>query len=119
MTLVLVGIFGGLGALVRWVCEYLVRRRHPVARPWGTVGANVLGCAIAGLVVTVVSKSTSPHLHSILLTGFCGGLTTFSSAFAVPAILNREHHWKYATSLVVATPILCALGYWLGVAVGK
>ena len=114
MTLTLVALFGGLGSVVRYLLEYAVRRRHPVARPWATVLANALGCLAAGWITYRLTGPSDVRLHTIALTGFCGGLTTFSSAFAVPALLQREHHWGYAAALVVATPVVCVAAFALG-----
>ena len=114
MTLALVTMTGALGCVVRFLMEYAVRRHHPTQRPWATVAANVVGTAVAGWVAYRFVASSDAHLRSILLTGFCGGLTTFSSALAIPALLLREHHWRYAVTLVATTPLLCAGGFALG-----
>jgi fluoride ion exporter CrcB/FEX len=50
----------------------------------------------------------------VILTGFCGGLTTFSSAFAIPAVLQREHHVGFSLALVLATPALCGAAFFVG-----
>jgi fluoride ion exporter CrcB/FEX len=55
--------------------------------------------------------------RAILLTGFCGGLTTFSSAFAIPVLLVREHHWGFSASLIIATPLFCAGFFAIGMAI--
>ena len=114
MNLLLVVVAGALGCVVRYAAEYVVRRRHPTRRPWATVGANVLGTGIAGWAAYRLTGLADVHVHAIILTGFCGGLTTFSSAFAVPAILQREHHIGYSVALVLATPALCALAFIAG-----
>ena len=117
MTLALVTVAGAIGAALRFIMEYLVRRHHPTRRPWATVAANVLGAFVAGWIVYRLSASSDAHIHAILLTGFCGGLTTFSSAFAVPALLQREHHWGYAAAVVVAAPVLSGLAFALGMSI--
>ena len=114
MTIIYVSLAGALGAVVRFLVEYAVRRHHPTRRPWATVSANALGCAIAGWVAYRLITPFDATAQEILLTGFCGGLTTFSSAFAIPAILQREHHWRYAATLIITTPLLCAVGFALG-----
>jgi len=116
MTTVWITLAGALGCLVRFAAEYAARLRRPTIRPWATVAANTLGCLIAGWVAYRFTASADAHQRAILLTGFCGGLTTFSSAFAIPAIIAREHHRAYAISLVVATPLLCAAAYAVGAA---
>jgi len=117
MNLFLVTVAGGLGCLVRYGIELAVRHWHPTRRPWGTVGANALGCFIAAFVVYGLVSSLSPEWRTILTSGFCGGLTTFSSAFAVPALLAKSSHVKYAVAIVVITPLVCAVAFALGAAV--
>jgi fluoride ion exporter CrcB/FEX len=102
--------------MVRYGFEYALRRHHPTRRPWATVAANALGCGVAGYVAYRLVGTADVRLHDVLLTGFCGGLTTFSSAFAIPAILQREHHWGYSVALIVTTPLFCGGLFVLGVA---
>jgi fluoride exporter len=114
MTLLLVTIFGAVGCVLRYVLEYLVRRNHPTSRPWATVAANAIGTGVAGYAAYRFISISDAQIRSIVLTGFCGGLTTFSSALAVPAILQREHHWGYAAALITTTPLLCSGMFVLG-----
>jgi fluoride exporter len=114
VTLVLIALAGAFGCVVRFLMEYAVRRHHPTLRPWATVAANVLGTGVAGFAAYRITGLAHLGFRSVILTGFCGGLTTFSSAFAIPAILQREHHWGYSVSLVVTTPLLCAGAYLAG-----
>jgi len=109
MTMVLVAMAGGIGCLVRYGIELAVRHRHPRQRPWGTVGANALGCFVAGFAVYGLTNLT-PEWRSVLTSGFCGGLTTFSSAFAVPALLARTDRGA-AVAIVVTTPLVCAAAF--------
>ena len=119
MTLLLVTFAGAVGCVVRYLFEYGVRRHHPTLRPWATVAANVLGTAIAAYATYSFVAIGDTHLRSVLVTGFCGGLTTFSSAFAIPAILQREHHRAYSVALVLATPLLCGVGFVVGMALAR
>jgi fluoride exporter len=114
LTLLWVTVAGALGCVVRFLMEYAVRRSHPTDRPWATVAANAIGCGVAGWVSYRLVGTIDARWHAIVLTGFAGGLTTFSSAFAIPAILQREHHWGYAAALVTTTPLLCALAFVAG-----
>ncbi|MGD0054921.1 MAG: CrcB family protein [Acidimicrobiales bacterium] len=115
MTLLLVSLAGAVGCVVRFLGEYLVRRHHPTLRPWATVAANAVGCGIAGFVTYRLINVADEQLKSVIITGFCGGLTTFSSALAIPALLQREHHWGYSMALVLTTPLLCSGLFVLGV----
>ena len=119
MTLFLVSTFGAVGCVVRYLMEYTVRRNHPTSRPWATVAANALGTGIAGYAAYRLIGSNDVHIRTIVLTGFCGGLTTFSSALAVPVILQREHHWGYAAALITTTPLLCSGMFVLGMSLAR
>jgi CrcB protein len=119
VTLFLVSLLGAGGCVVRYVMEYGVRRHHPTIRPWATVAANTLGCFIAGYGAYRLVGVADAHLRSIMLTGFCGGLTTFSSAFAVPMILQREHHWGYSVALMTTTPLFCTGAFLLGTVLAR
>ncbi|HEY7931284.1 MAG TPA: CrcB family protein [Acidimicrobiales bacterium] len=119
MTALLIALTGGVGAVVRFLMEYALRRRHPTQRPWATVAANVAGTGVAGFVAYRLTGHADAQLRSVLLTGFCGGLTTFSSAFAIPAIIAREHHRNHAVALVVATPLLCTAGFLVGMTLAR
>jgi CrcB protein len=119
VTLFLVSLLGAAGCVVRYVMEYGVRRHHPTIRPWATVAANTLGCLIAGYGAYRLVGVADAHLRSIMLTGFCGGLTTFSSAFAVPMILQREHHWGYSVALMTTTPLFCTGAFLLGTVLAR
>jgi CrcB protein len=116
MTLLVISLFGALGCVVRYLLEYAVRRNHPTNRPWATVAANAVGCGVAGYAAYRLVGAADVHLRDVVLTGFCGGLTTFSSAFAIPAILQREHHWGYSLALIITTPLTCAGLFALGMA---
>ncbi len=119
MNLLLVTLAGAAGCVVRYLLEYGVRRHHPTRRPWATAFANALGCAVAGWAAYRLVGTVDENVRSVVLTGFCGGLTTFSSAFAIPAILLREHHWRYSLALVVSTPLLCSAMFFLGVVAAR
>ena len=117
VTLLFVTLAGSVGCVVRYLMEYVVRRSHPTSRPWATVLANAVGTGIAGYVAYRFVSVSEVQWRSVLLTGFCGGLTTFSSAFAIPAMMQREHHWRYSLTLVLTTPLLCAGAFVIGTSI--
>lgn len=77
------------------------------AFPWGLFIVNVLGSAVAGLVVA----ATSGLWRSLLLVGFCGAFTTFSGfGWQVEQLwsLHRRAFWV----AVVVFPVACVLAFW-------
>ncbi|MDQ0756593.1 CrcB protein [Arthrobacter sp. B3I4] len=81
LTIVLLGVAGGLGAGTRFVVDGLVRARLRTALPVGTIAINVTGSFLLGLVAGAVIVHAAPvELQAIAGTGFLGGYTTFSTA---------------------------------------
>lgn len=111
-----VGVFGGLGALTRFVQDTLVRSRMPSGFPWGTVSINVAGSFLLGLITGLaVFDGESEQWKIVLASGFCAGYTTFSTAMFDVAELARAGRWRDAALDLFGTLILSVLAAALGV----
>ena len=114
----LVAAGGGAGAVARYLMQQYVQGRWPLAWPVGTGAVNALGCLLAGLVLGVLERQQLGEAWRLLLiTGVCGGFTTFS-AFALENVaLLREGSVGlaalYAGGSVAVGVLLAAAGYWL------
>jgi CrcB protein len=75
-----VAIGGVLGCLLRWVLAMALNRYFPTVPP-GTLAANLIGCYIIGVAVAFFATypGLPPEWRLFFTTGFCGGLTTFST----------------------------------------
>ena len=75
-----VAIGGVLGCLLRWVLAIALNRYFPTVPP-GTLAANLIGCYIIGVAVAFFATypGLPPEWKLFFTTGFCGGLTTFST----------------------------------------
>jgi fluoride exporter len=86
----------GLGALLRWGLGIRLNAVFPTL-PLGTLAANLLGGLLVGFAVAWLGRHPGlpPELRLFLITGFLGGLTTFSTFSAeVVALLTRgEYAW--------------------------
>lgn len=81
VTVILLGLAGGLGAGTRFVIDGLVRARVRTALPVGTIVINVTGSFLLGLLAgAVIAHAVPAELQAIAGTGFLGGYTTFSTA---------------------------------------
>lgn len=79
-NVLLVGLGGGIGSMLRYLCQKWFSENHPQPFPWGTFLVNLAGCFLAGLIYSAFEKSSvSLETRLFLVTGFCGGFTTFSS----------------------------------------
>jgi fluoride exporter len=77
----LVFLGGGLGSATRFLIGKAVLSRYTGAFPWATLGVNVLASALLGLTMALyLKKADNPAWLPLLIgTGFCGGLSTFST----------------------------------------
>jgi fluoride exporter len=112
----LVALAGAGGVLARYGLSALV---HGDALPWVTVGINVAGSFLLGMLV--VAHWLSPQVRTALGVGFLGGFTTFST-FTVQAFLDIEAGEPGRAAVLVVASVLAGLvaagvGYYAGRAV--
>jgi CrcB protein len=114
MTLLLVLLGGAVGAPVRYLADVTVQRAHGTEFPWGTWVVNVCGSFILGLVVV----NGPSWVTTLVGTGFCGALTTYSTFGYETVRLVEEGRSGLAVGNVVlslaAGLTAGALGWWLG-----
>jgi fluoride exporter len=79
LTALLVVAGAVVGAPLRYLTDLLVQSRHDTVFPWGTLTVNVAGSLILGAVAGAVSSGAPGWLLTLVGTGFCGALTTFST----------------------------------------
>lgn len=111
VTLLLVGLAGGLGAGTRFVVDGLIRARLRSALPLGTIAINITGSFLLGLVAgLVIVQGAPPELQAIAGTGFLGGYTTFSTASfeTVRLIQSRRTGLALLNGLGTATAAVAA-----------
>ncbi|HKO81055.1 MAG TPA: fluoride efflux transporter CrcB [Chitinophagaceae bacterium] len=92
-NLLLIGLGGGLGSMARYLCQKWFMDHYPHSYPWGTFVVNITGCFLIGLLwgITFKSFAENESWKLFLMTGLCGGFTTFS-AFTLEGIgLIKEH----------------------------
>jgi fluoride exporter len=76
-----VGVAGALGAVARYLVDGAVQDRTSGLFPFGTITVNVIGSLILGLLAgTTLNHADWTTTQIIIGTGFCGGLTTWSTA---------------------------------------
>lgn len=80
-TILWVFVGSGLGGVVRFLISWFFKQNLPATFPWGTLVINILACALAGWVVSKNFQTSLQEvpLTVILLVGFCGGFSTFST----------------------------------------
>jgi fluoride exporter len=95
-SILAVGAGAALGAWLRWGLGALLNPMLP-SMPLGTLAANLLGGYLVGVAVAVFTQhpGLAPEARLLVITGFLGGLTTFStfSAEAVHLLTRGEYTW--------------------------
>jgi fluoride exporter len=100
-----------LGALSRWALGIQLNSLFPTMPP-GTLTANLLGGYIIGLAIAYFAQAPNiaPEWRLLIVTGFCGGLTTFStfSAEVVTLLQQQRLGWAMATVAIHVSGSLVA-----------
>jgi CrcB protein len=111
-----VGIAGLAGTLLRYWLSGFVARRYGETFPVGTMVINVLGCLLAGAIFNLTEERflMNPTLRTVILIGFLGGFTTFSSYGLQTFTLLRDGEFGLATLNVAVSNVLGLFMVWLG-----
>ena len=90
-AIVAIGVGGGLGALLRWWLGLTLNAYFPAIPP-GTLAANLIGGYVVGVAVAFFAtySAIAPEWRLFVITGFCGGLTTFSTFSAEIVTLIQQ-----------------------------
>ena len=110
-----VGAGAALGAWIRWGLGMWLNARTP-SLPLGTLAANLVGGYLVGIAVAWISHrpEVPPEWRLFIVTGFLGGLTTFStfSAESVGMLMRGDYGWAlfHSTGHLVGAIVMTALG---------
>jgi CrcB protein len=120
-----VAIGGALGSMARYGIGGLVSDKFNGPFPWGTLVVNVTGSFVIGILgaLTAPTGKMTPQSRvlatQLLITGVCGGYTTFSSFSLQTLNLLRDREWLYAGGNILLSVILCMIAVWLGYLLGS
>src|ERR1700730_8175052 len=92
-----VSLGASLGALLRWWLGLTLNAHFPSIPP-GTLAANLIGGYVVGVAVALFAtySAVAPEWRLLVITGFCGGLTTFSTFSAEVVTRLQEGRWVWA-----------------------
>lgn len=110
----LVFLGGGLGSLCRFgIAEILSVFPHKF--PLATLLANVLACFILGILIALSWKEQlSSQAKWLLISGFCGGFSTFSTFTGESYFLFQNGHHFWALVNVIFSLLICTISLYLG-----
>ncbi len=116
-----VAIGGALGAMARFALNVILQR--DIAFPWGTLGANLLGCLAMGVIAELVASAAwfneagiIPDQYRLLFAiGFCGSFTTLSSLVLEMNTMLQKNELFYSFSYFVGTMIGGFACFYIGI----
>lgn len=120
-TIVLVGIGGAIGSMLRYLTAVVIQRYYAAVFPLATLLTNLIGCFLIGIIVGWLAKHqlSDSNLKWFLITGFCGGYTTFSAFGLENVSLLQSHHSGAAFLYIAASVILGMTAVWGGLYLAK
>lgn len=120
IQVIAVAVGAALGALLRWVTG-LWLNAHWSGFPLGTLAVNCVGGFLIGMALVWFERTPDETLRLLLVTGFLGGLTTFSSYSVESLIMIQRGEWAFAIAHTLAHVLgalgCAALGFWIARAV--
>lgn len=117
-----VALGSALGAMARWGVGQLFGTTTVASFPWSTLGINAIGSMVIGLYAALTGVDgrlavSAAHRHFVM-TGICGGFTTFS-LFTAEVLTSAAHgDYRLAGSIILVSVLAWLLGVWLGYAAG-
>ena len=97
-NILIVGLGGGAGSILRYLCQKWINESYQHNFPLATFLVNVSGCLLIGIFYALGEKGNilSPQTRLLLVTGLCGGFTTFSTfAFENMNLLRTGDHFYF------------------------
>lgn len=102
-SILAISVGASLGAVLRWLLGVFLNALFPII-PLGTLAANLIGGYLIGVALAIFTHhpGLAPEWRLLVITGFLGGLTTFSSFSAEVTTLIQEGRILWATGAISA-----------------
>ncbi|HTQ14677.1 MAG TPA: fluoride efflux transporter CrcB [Rhizomicrobium sp.] len=117
-----VALGSALGGVARFGLSGLVAGQVGETFPWGTLAVNMIGSFVIGFFAAVTAPDgrlfVSGTTRQFVMTGICGGFTTFSSFSLQTLNLMNDGEWLSAGGNVLGSIVLCLFFVWLGATAG-
>lgn len=115
-AMIIAGIGGFIGTCLRFLTGKFANYLCTSSFPWGTFAVNIIGSFIIGMLFGMAERThlITPTMNLLLITGFCGGFTTFSSFADDMYLLLEQKHWFYFGSYVGLSLVLGLMMVWAG-----
>ena len=121
MRYAMIATGGALGAIARYELTNMIQGRQHAGFPYGTFVVNVTGCLIIGLAIGLLDERViaNPNWRLLIVTGFVGAYTTFSTFEAETFNAVSAGTMAIAAVNVVGSVVLGYAAVWLGVVAAR
>lgn len=112
---------GGAGALARYGLGGLMHRLLGPSFPWGTFAVNILGCFLFGLIWALAETrlAISGQVRLIVLAGFMGSFTTFSTFVFETGMLLKDGQYLFTLANMLGQNLVGLVALFLGLALAR
>lgn len=115
-----IGTGSFIGGVLRYLVSQYVQAKFLSAFPFGTLSVNIIGCLIIGIAFGLTDRGNlTPEWRLFLVTGFCGGFTTFSSFSNETVSLLRDGQLWYAFTYIAISVLLGLIATYAGITIIK
>lgn len=119
-SLLMVGIGSFVGGVLRYSFSKWVQFKLLTTYPFGTFTVNIIGCFIIGMVMGFSQRfNISSEWRLLLVTGFCGGFTTFSAFSIETMALLRDAQYVPAIAYISASVIIGLFAAFVGFSIHR
>jgi len=100
--LIIIGIGGFFGAISRFLLASFMQKTFSTLFPIGTLTVNIVGSFIIGIMVVIFENISAPEYKALIMTGFLGALTTFSTFSLESVVMLQEgDYYRFALNIIL------------------
>ncbi len=117
----IIGAGGAVGSVLRYYRGQFISKNYPSQIPLGTLIVNLLGCLLIGILLGYFAKNQglSNEWKLLLVTGFCGGYTTFSTFAAENITLIQNQQVSQAILYIGLSVLLGLAAVYFGIMISR
>ena len=102
-TVLFIGVGGFLGAITRFLLSSFVQKSTDTFFPIGTLSVNVLGGFLIGFLALYFEQHLNPEYRALVITGFLGALTTFSTfSYGTVMLIENAAYTKAMANIMIS-----------------
>ena len=118
--LIWIALGGATGSVLRYLLGGVAQRMSGASFPFGTFFVNVTGCFLIGILSQhYMNTQTHPHMRAALITGLCGGYTTFSAFSLETTGLIQGGEYAKAAFYILLSVTLSVAATFTGIAAAR